>query len=143
MSTDSKRARGGRFTSAAIRPHSLLSFLSKRTPARATMKLLRASALGVLLLLAAIIPSPLRAQSTDAPNTRTIDGVAVTEVTCAPDVYDCDNGEFIAYLEDDAPETAQCAPYNNHFVNPDTLKWVVGCAAVVAMLMARAFYADE
>ena len=100
------------------------------------MKLLRASALGVLLLLAAIIPSPLRAQSTDAPNTRTIDGVAVTEVTCAPDVYDCDNGEFIAYLEDDAPETAQCAPYNNHFVNPDTLKWVVGCAAVVAMLMA-------
>ena len=104
------------------------------------MKLLRASALGVLLLLAAIIPSPLRAQSTDAPNTRTIDGVAVTEVTCAPDVYDCDNGEFIAYLEDDAPETAQCAPYNNHFVNPDTLKWVVGCAAVVAMLMALILY---
>lgn len=66
----------------------------------------------------------------------TVDGVQVTEVQCKVGVYDCNNDIFADYLKDEQPEDATCAPYNNHFKDPQQLKWVVGVGAVIAMVMA-------
>jgi sodium-dependent phosphate transporter len=60
----------------------------------------------------------------------------VTVVTCEPGVYDCENTKFFDYLEKDKPSDPTCAPYNNHFINPQDLKWVVGVAAVIGMVMS-------
>ena len=62
--------------------------------------------------------------------------VTATIVECEAGVYDCGNTNFFKYIEEDEPENPTCAPYNNHFMNPDTLKWVVGVGSVVGMVMA-------
>ncbi|QDZ21858.1 phosphate transporter [Chloropicon primus] len=62
--------------------------------------------------------------------------VTATVTECEVGVYDCENLEFFDYVEEDDPANPTCAPYNDHFVNPSSLKWVVGVGAVVAMVMA-------
>ena len=62
--------------------------------------------------------------------------VTATVTECEVGVYDCGNIKFFEYVEEEQPANATCAPYNEHFVNPSTLKWVVGVGAVVGMVMA-------
>jgi sodium-dependent phosphate transporter len=71
-----------------------------------------------------------------ATTTLEVEGTDVTVVTCEPGVYDCENTKFFDYLEKDKPSDPTCAPYNNHFINPQDLKWVVGVAAVIGMVMS-------
>eukprot|EP00216_Chloropicon_sp_CCMP2111_P001056 CAMPEP_0198235912 /NCGR_PEP_ID=MMETSP1446-20131203/1797_1 /TAXON_ID=1461542 ORGANISM="Unidentified sp, Strain CCMP2111" /NCGR_SAMPLE_ID=MMETSP1446 /ASSEMBLY_ACC=CAM_ASM_001112 /LENGTH=604 /DNA_ID=CAMNT_0043917357 /DNA_START=65 /DNA_END=1879 /DNA_ORIENTATION=- len=96
-------------------------------------------ALAVVLALVGIAvaqDAPAASDTAATTTTITVDGVSVTEVQCETGVYDCDNSNFYEYLAEEAPENPQCAPYNNHFVNPTSLKWVVGVGAVIAMVMA-------
>ena len=71
-----------------------------------------------------------------AATTLEVEGTDVTVVTCEQGVYDCENTKFFDYLEKEQPSNPTCAPYNNHFVNPQDLKWVVGVAAVIGMVMS-------
>ena len=65
-----------------------------------------------------------------------VQGSEATVVRCEKGVYDCDNTKFFDYLEDKEPKNPTCARYNNHFVDPQDLKWVVGVTAVIGMVMA-------
>eukprot|EP00213_Chloropicon_mariensis_P005076 CAMPEP_0197471162 /NCGR_PEP_ID=MMETSP1309-20131121/2052_1 /TAXON_ID=464262 /ORGANISM="Genus nov. species nov., Strain RCC998" /LENGTH=595 /DNA_ID=CAMNT_0043008653 /DNA_START=72 /DNA_END=1859 /DNA_ORIENTATION=- len=110
---------------------------SKKAMKRALQLILLGIAVTSPILQSAIAQSN---ESSDGPVSTgevvQVEGVDVTVVQCEKGVYDCENTNFFKYLEEEKPADATCAPYNDHFVSPSSLKWVVGVGSVIGMVMA-------
>ena len=64
-----------------------------------------------------------------------------TQVQCSTGVWDCDNSKFGNLLE--AGTATECACYNNQYVNPKKMTWVIALAAIFGLLMAFGIGAND